>query len=294
MVTSALATDALLPETELARIARVIAPYLEGRRPSAAGLQTMHRPASQGMDFLDFRDYQPGDDSRSIDWRASARSRAVQVRRYCGEVASDWYLCVDDSASMGFGQGEENRVLARKLAAALAYLLLRLGHRVGLLLFSSDIDAACGLGRGNPQYARILKTLYGHDNRAAGGRSELGSCAATVGQRHPLVIVSDFLAPDAMVPTLARLQASQRQLHLFQLDATPLQSGNDFVLLEDVESGETRPCGEADSAHAAALEHYARTQQQLTHWSGRYRVPHSLCHGNDNWRELLLRHFTGN
>jgi hypothetical protein len=97
-----------------------------------------------------------------------------------------------------------------------------------------------------------------------------------------------------MVPTLARLQASQRQLHLFQLDAAPLQPGSDFVLLKDVESGETRPCGEADSDHAAALKHYARMQQQLTHWSGRYRVPHSLCHGNDNWRELLLRHFTGN
>jgi len=221
MVTSALTMDALLPEAELARIARIVAPYLEGRRPSAAGLQTMRRPASQGMDFLDFREYQPGDDSRSIDWHASARGRAVQVRRYCSEVASDWYLCVDSSASMGVGRGE-TWLLARKLTAALSYLLLQLGHRVGLLLFSSDIDAACGLGRGNPQYARILKTLYGHHIPATGGSSELGCCATVVGQRHPLMVVSDFLATDGMVSTLARLQASKRRLHLFQLDAPPL------------------------------------------------------------------------
>jgi uncharacterized protein (DUF58 family) len=252
----------------------------------------MHRPASQGMDFLDFREYQPGDDSRSIDWHASARGRAVQVRRYCAEVASDWYLCVDSSASMRIRHGE-NWLLARKLAAALAYLLLQLGHRVGLLLFSTDIDAACGLGRGNPQYARILKTLHGHDSRKAGAGSELGSCATVVGQRHPMMVVSDFLAPDGMVSTLARLQASQRQLHLFQLDAPPVAPESDHVLLQDVESGERRPCGEADSAYAAALNDYARIQQHLSHWSGRYRIPHSVCHGNDNWRVMLLRHFTG-
>lgn len=292
MVTSALTMDALLPEAELARIARIVAPYLEGRRPSAAGLQTMRRPASQGMDFLDFREYQPGDDSRSIDWHASARGRAVQVRRYCSEVASDWYLCVDSSASMGVGRGE-TWLLARKLTAALSYLLLQLGHRVGLLLFSSDIDAACGLGRGNPQYARILKTLYGHHIPATGGSSELGCCATVVGQRHPLMVVSDFLAPDGMVSTLARLQASKRQLHLFQLEAPPLAPEGDLVLLEDVESGEKRPCGETDSAHTAAMDHYGRIQQQLSQWSRRYRIPHSLCHGNDNWRLMLLRHFTG-
>jgi uncharacterized protein (DUF58 family) len=292
MVTPALTSDSLLPERELARIARIIAPYLEGRRPSAAGLQTMHRPASQGMDFLDFREYQPGDDSRFIDWRASARGGVVKVRRYCSEVASDWYLCVDASASMGIGPGD-NRLLARKLAATLSYMLLQLGHRVGVLLFSGGVDAACGLGRGNPQYARILKTLQDHHGSAAGGGSELGACAAVVGQRHPLVVISDFLALDSMVPALAHLRASRRQLHLFQLDALPLRPERDFLLLEDVETGERTPCGDAASAHSTALESYAQMQQQLSQWSGRYRVPHSLCHRNDNWRELLLRHFTG-
>ena len=105
----------------------------------------------------------------------------------------------------------------------------------------------------------------------------------------PTISTTSPLSPS----TALSAQASQRQLHLFQLDAMPLQPGRDFVLLEDVESGETRPCGEADSAHAAALERYARLQQQLSHWSGRYRIPHSLCHGNDNWRLMLLRHFTG-
>jgi uncharacterized protein (DUF58 family) len=252
----------------------------------------MHRVASQGMDFLDFRQYQPGDDARTIDWRASARSRGVQVRRYCGDVASDWYLCVDGSASMG-ACGGANWLLAQKLAAALAYVLLHLGHRVGLLIYSSEIDTACALGRGYPQYARILKALYAHNHRPAGGGSDLGACAAAVGQRHPLMVISDFLAEDAMVSTLARLRASRRQLHLFQLDAggtLPLPAG-DSLLLEDLETGEVALCGDPGAARTEAQRRLVQLQQELSRWGRRFLVPHTLCHGDDNWRELLLRHF---
>lgn len=254
----------------------------------------MHQVAGQGMDFLDFREYRPGDDIRTIDWRASARGRDVYVRRYCGDLAADWYLCVDSSASMGIREGA-NWTLARKLAAALAYLLLHLGHRVGLLLFSEDIEAARELGRGYPQYARILRTLYSHTPRASGGGSDPAACVAVAGQRRPLIVVSDFLAEDAMVPTLARLAAGQRQLHLFQLDAAPpgpLPERNS-VLLQDVESGEVAVCADPGVARGDAARRLALVQRELAEWARRFHVPHTIGSGDDNWRELMLRHFIG-
>lgn len=292
MGTSTLAAESLLPEAELARVAKILARYLAGRQAAATGSQTVRRVATQGLDFLDFREYQHGDDARSIDWRASARSRGVQVRRYCADVASDWYLCVDSSASMGI-DGGANWLLARKLAAALSYILLHLGHRVGVLLFSSEIDAACAPGRGYPQYARILRTLHTHGNRAGGGGSDPGACAAVVGRHHSLMIISDFLAEDAMVSALARLRASQRQLHLFQLDGAPDWPPPDgsSLLLEDVESGAVRLCGDTAAALTEASVRLAQLQRDLSAWGRRFNIPHTLCHADDNWRELLLRHF---
>jgi uncharacterized protein (DUF58 family) len=286
------AAQTLLPEAELARIARILARFLAGRQHSPAGAAATGRTAGQGQEFLDYRQYQPGDDVRAVDWRASARSSALQVRRYSADVASDWYMCVDVSASMG-AQGGANRELARKLSAALAYVLLHLGHRVGVLLFTGEIEAACPLGRGHNHYARILRTLTGHRHRQRGGSSDPGCCAAVVGQQHPLLIISDFLAEDAMVAALSKLQASRRQLHLFQLDCQQqwqLPNASE-VLLEDIESGRSAVCSDLDAAQSSARLTLANVHRELSDWCSRYQVPLTRCGSDDNWRDVLLRHF---
>jgi uncharacterized protein (DUF58 family) len=292
MVTTTLAPETLLSETELVGVARILARFLAGRQLSPASAASTGRVAGSGLDFRDFRQYQAGDDIRSIDWRASARSNATQVRRYYAEVASDWYLCVDASASMG-AHGGANWVLARELSAALAYVFLYLGHRVGLLLFSGDVDAACTLGRGHHHYARILRTLTSHSLRRHGGGSDPGVCAGVVGHHHPLVIVSDYLAEDAMVTALVKLQASRRQLHLFHLNCVQhwqLPTSSE-LLLEDIESGRRAICSDPDTAQNEASSRLALLHQDLSNWCRRYQIPLTQCSSHDNWRDLLLRHF---
>lgn len=286
------AAQPLLSETELVRTARILARYLAGRRLSSSGAETAGRLAGRGREFLDFREYQPGDDFRSIDWRVSARSNAIQVRRYCTDLASDWYLCVDSSASMS-AHGGANWLLARQLAVALAYVLLHLGHRVGLLLFSGEIDAACALGRGQRHYARILRTLSSHSSRSSGSVSDPAICAALVGQSNPLIIVSDFLAEDAMVTALANFHAGRRGLHLFQLDGLQewqLPTANS-LRLEDIETGQSLISADPEAAQASARMRLAVLHQDLANWCSRYRVPLTLCRSDEYWRDLLLRHF---
>ena len=284
--------QALLPQAELTRLARVLARFLAGRRPTAASTQVAGRLAGQGLDFLDFRDYQPGDDFRSIDWRASARSRGVQVRRYCGDVTSDWFLCVDASASMGLGDGCK-WLQARQLAAAFAYVLLYLGHRVALLLFSGEVDSLCPLGRGHAQYARILATMGEHGVHTRGGSSDIGCCRSLLGPRNPVLVISDFLCADAMLPALSSLQAQQRELHLLQVTdhRDLLLPDSDNLLLQDVESGRTLSCTDSGIAQARARDRLALLQRELSDWSKHCRVPYTACSDDDAWRDVLLRHF---
>lgn len=292
MAATPVADEVLLSPAELSRLARVLARFLAGRQPSLCGAQVAGRQSGQGLDFLDFRDYQAGDDLRSVDWRATARSQGMQVRRHCADLSSDWCLCIDASASMGFAGGSKWQQ-ARRLAAATAYLLLYLGNRVSIALFTDEVDALCPPGRGHAQYARILGVLGKHQPREFGGSSDPACCAALVGIRNPLLVISDFLAPDAMVPGLGELLVQGRDMHLFQVTSERdlrLQEG-DYRLLQDIESGDTVACGDMSVALRGAARRFADLQLELRNWSDRYRIPCTACAETEEWRAVLLRHF---
>lgn len=144
---------ATLNEADLQRLARVAERLFAGRPQLTPGTQPHRLHAGQGVEFLDHRNYQPGDNVRDIDWLATARSRRPQVRRFRNETSSDWYICLDNSASMGLHLGKWS--LAVQLAAALAYLLIHLDNRVSIILFSDRVDSLRPSGAGNeptPEY----------------------------------------------------------------------------------------------------------------------------------------------
>ena len=287
-----MATGELLPQAELNRVAHILARFLAGKQPGAVGTQVAGRAAGHGLDFLDFRSYQPGDDFRRIDWRASARSRDVLVRRYSGDMTSDWQLCVDASASMS-AAGAAKWLMASQFAAALAYVLLSLGHRVGLLLYSAHVDARCAPGRGPAQYAHILQLLNSHAPRREGGGSELGACAALLNRAQPVFVISDFLAANAMLPALSALRSRHRDMHLLQLNAPAdlqLPAAAD-LLLQDVETGKTLPCVDTESAQERARLRLQAMQEQLRVWSRAYGVPLTSSRSDDSWRDVILQHF---
>jgi uncharacterized protein (DUF58 family) len=294
MVGTALDSSDVLPQAELARLARVLARYLVGNQAGAAATQMAARVAGSGLDFLDFREYQPGDDFRRIDWLASGRSDRVLVRRYSGELSSDWQLCVDASASMSTFDARKWRQASR-LAQALAFILLSLGHRVGLILFSDGLDTLCPPGRGAAQYTRITGTLGRHRPRDRGGRSEVGACSRVLARRQPVFVISDFLAEDAMMSALIGLHKRQPQLHLIkvgtredlQLPETP------GLLLEDIESSNTLHCNNGPRAAEAANRRAGELQEKLRAWSQHRHAPLTCCDAEEGWRDVILRHFTG-
>src|SRR5438874_12006173 len=87
-----------------------------------------------GLDFEEVREYEPGDDNRSIDWNVTARMNAPYMKKYCEERELNIYLAVDVSSSACFGTGGlSKRELAAHVAALLAVTALHNNDRVGLV-----------------------------------------------------------------------------------------------------------------------------------------------------------------
>jgi len=204
---------------ELEAVARVAERLLAGRPLYDSGPRPVRARAGGGLEFLDFRDYTAGDDPRAIDWRATARSRRLQVRRHHQDAAADWMLCVDRSASMIVAD-ERKWTLAAELGAALAFVLLALGNRVGLTLFSERIDAVCPPGRGQKHYASVTQTLVRHAPAARGGASALEACAPALRRGTSVIVISDFLAADAMRSGLERLRRRAGPMHALRITSS--------------------------------------------------------------------------
>ncbi|MFT6989799.1 MAG: hypothetical protein ACJASL_001772 [Paraglaciecola sp.] len=107
---------------------------LTGRKRSAI--------RGRGLDFIEMRDYRPGDDIRTMDWRVTNRTGRPHVRVYAEEKDRSVVLIVDQRRSMFFGsQWKMKSVIAAELAALSAWRVLDVGDRVGAVIFNdSDIE----------------------------------------------------------------------------------------------------------------------------------------------------------
>lgn len=283
-----------LPDSAgLGRFARGMGRLLAGTPAAGHGLSAISR-AGQGLEFLDYREYAGGDDIRHIDWRASARSGALQLRRFSDERASDWTICLDGSASMVF-HGGAKWLLAAQLSEALSYLLLHLGHRVTLLQFSEGLDAICPPGRGHQQQARIVQALLSRSGTRAGAASSLASCAPAVGRSGPLVLISDFLQPDAMRSEIDVLWHPRRKIHALQIlspDETRLPE-TVMPTLQDCESSQRRQLASSGRAATAAEQSLQALQEGLRSYCENRAIQLSQLNSGVDCIAALIRHFHG-
>lgn len=153
----------------------------------------------QGMEFVEVREYVPGDDVRAIDWNVSARTGTTFVKKYVEERELTVLLVVDVSASQGFGtRWRLKSEMVAEIAATLAMSAVRNNDRVGLLTFSDRIEAFVPPQKGRKHVLRILRDLLvmqpaGRGTDLAGA---LRYAARMLRSRSILFFVSDFLRAD--------------------------------------------------------------------------------------------------
>ena len=95
----------------------------------------------EGIDFEDFREYQHGDEVRSIDWNVTARMRKPYIKKFTEQRELTMILAVDISASGNYGSHEQSkRELIAEVSALLAFSALQNKDKVGLILFTDQIE----------------------------------------------------------------------------------------------------------------------------------------------------------
>ena len=174
-------------------------------------LTGLHRSPFKGfsVEFAEYRQYLPGDDLSTIDWKVYARSDRYYVKKYEEDTNLDCHLLLDVSASMAYGSGEVTKLAyGSYLAAALAYLMKRQRDAVGLVTFDEQIVERLPASTRPGQLKTVLLTL---SRLKAGTRSNvskpLHQLAEALARRSMVVVISDLLdEPETIVRGLKHLR----------------------------------------------------------------------------------------
>lgn len=174
--------------------------------PRAAAGSRGRSPRASGLEWVDHRPYDIGDDLRYLDWHLYARIGRPYVRRFLSERVERLDVLVDTSRSMTVGLPPK-RDVACALAFALGYIALSTGERVGAWFFADRPLAGLRAGRGPAHLGQLLDFLV---KAPDGERTDLASClgsfAARAAEVGRAVVISDLL-DDGVEPALTALRA---------------------------------------------------------------------------------------
>ncbi len=243
---------------------------------SFAGLvggQLTSRYAGIGQDFLDHRQFYPGDDLRRINWRAYLRFEKLFLKLFHSEPRVPVRLLVDCSASMATNNRSKFQY-ARRLAAALGYIALVRLQTVWLIPFSEDLGEAHVCAGGRHQFGRVVDVLtalrpHGLTNFARVARRLLDE-AATKGL---LIFISDFLSEDDCCGPLEHLAQAGHELLLIHLwdDAERFPNWRGLMELVDAETAQQYLI-EIDEnlcrAYALAFEEFQKGLERVARRTG--------------------------
>jgi uncharacterized protein (DUF58 family) len=273
---------------------------LVSRRVFAGRLRAERRTkkSGSGVEFADHRDYQPGDDFRTLDWSAYQRFEKLLVRLYEEEEDLAIYLILDTSGSMAFGADKAQKAVkltyAKKVVAALAYVGLANLDRVSVATTSDRVLERMPETRGK---SRIFKTFRFLRSVQAEGTTDLGDAMKTfVAQnkrRGLAVLVSDLYDPQGFERGVNVLRYNKFDPFVVHVvdpsDAKPRLQGD--VLVYDCETGDEREVtvtakvlqrfAAAHAEYVAGIERFCATRQ----------VPYVAASVDVPFDELILRVF---
>ena len=195
----------------------------------------------KGMTFSEVREYQPGDDIRLIDWNVTARATTPFVKNYEEERELTVYLMVDISASGEFGSGYQlKRELGTELAAVLGFSAIKNNDKVGLILFSDEIEKFIPPKKGKSHALRVIRELL-YTNPKNNGTSigdSLEYLLKVAKRKSVVFIISDFI--DNSFNQSLKIASKKHDLIAIQLyDPVEYKFPNiGLVKVEDPETGE--------------------------------------------------------
>jgi uncharacterized protein (DUF58 family) len=206
------------PET----LGRLAARRIEPRGLVLGNLAGSHKSPLSGfaVEFAGHREYSPGDDPKHIDWRVYFRRDKYFIKQYEMETNFVCHLVLDASASMRYGDEDQQKLLyAARMATTLAQAILKQSDKVSLATFDEKVRAVLPPSNSLAQVVRMTEHL---DELKPVQKTRMAECltelTGRMGRRQIVMVFSDFFTDlDALEPVLQRMRYQRHEVVLFHV-----------------------------------------------------------------------------
>ncbi len=282
-------------ERKLEGLALVARRVFEGRFRA----ERRSRREGGGIEFADHRDYAPGDDFRFVNTSLFGRTGKLYVKLFEEEEDLSVHLLLDVSRSMSsstMGESPTKLVVAKRVAAALAFIALSGLDRVSVTAMSGAALSTLAAVRGRGRIHAILEHLRAHPEEATGGDGATDLEAAvrafvTREKRRGLaILLSDLYDPRGFEGAIDRLRHARFEVVVLEVwdprEATRLGTGD--LVLVDSETGERREVSLTPERLALFERERARLRQRIAAYCREKQVAHAAIPIDVPWDESVL------
>lgn len=249
----------------------------------------------RGMDFSEVREYQPGDDVRTIDWNVSARMETLFVKQFVEERELTVFVVVDASASQSFGSREKLKLqTAAELASLVAFSAIKNNDRIGLITYTEGVETYIAPKKGRKHVLRVITEIL--QTRPAGRlthtRAALEFLSRVTHKRGVVFVISDFL-DTGFERTMQIVHRRHEVIPVVVSDPMEESMPNiGLVAFEDPETGESMW---VDTGNASVRQAYDRAaadaRRERDKMFRKMRIEPIYVQTGSNYVEPLVEYF---
>jgi uncharacterized protein (DUF58 family) len=249
----------------------------------------------RGMEFDEVREYQHGDDIRTIDWNVTSRTGRPFVKRYVEERELTVMLLVDVSASEAFGSSEKTKAeVAAEISALLAFSAIKNHDRVGSILFTDRVEKFIPPRRGSTHVLRVIRELlfYRPERQGTCIQQALEHLNLVVRKRAVVFLISDLL--DQGFEASLKVANRRHDVVIIQIVDPRERELPDVGILEvrDAETGEVMLLDTSlAKVRAAFRNHWERNHQDQRKLFQAHHLDHVLINAAESYDLPLVRFF---
>ena len=249
----------------------------------------------RGMEFDEVREYQHGDDVRTIDWNVTSRTGRPFVKRYVEERELTVMMLIDTSASGSFGSVEKTKSeIAAEISALIAFSAIKNNDRVGAILFTDCVERFIPPRRGSTHVLRVVREVLYHTPEHRGTRIEraLELLNLVVHKRSVVFLISDLL--DQGFEQALKVANRKHDIVVIQIMDSRERELPDAGILEirDAETGEIA-CIDTSLPWVRNMfrENWDRNQERLSKLLNSHRIDHVTIETGKPYAIPLVRFF---
>jgi len=230
----------MIPEEILKKIRKI---EIISKKTSQETFQGEYHSAfkGRGIEFSEVREYIDGDDVRFVDWNVTSRMGRLFVKQFVEERELTVFLAIDLSASLNFfSRTKSKKEIAAEISAIIAFTAMMNNDKVGLLIFTEDVELFIPPKKGRTELLRIIREILSFEPQKRGTSIERGLAYLNrvLKKRAIVFLLSDFICGDFT----RALKVTSRKHDLIVIDISDAREKTlpraGMFILKDFETGE--------------------------------------------------------